>query len=305
MKRTLSYVAASVAIGALLSQSAIAGAVARDRSDEAVDVTAQLIENVAPTIGLLAQPVVDQSRDRIAVGATTAPVSAEGEISIAGGDAPLIVHLPREANVGAAQVAADGTIVYSAADGSTVDVAAQIVEEDKLRLQTVISSPDDPHEFTYELGNGYLPVKADDGTYWAYRFDEAGSMDLFRIHDAWARDATGAEVSTHFEIDGGNLIQVVNATSDTVYPVVADPTWEWYSAAYGAGFNKAETRNLANAGAVTGFCGLLPGPFGAACGVVGAQWFLQASLAAQANGCVFIAVVPAPLAIRYESANCY
>ncbi len=305
MKRTLSYVGATIAIGAMLTQTTVTGAIAQESTDEAVGVTAQLIEEVAPSIGSPSLPILDQTGDSLAVGATTAPVNSAGEISIAGGTDPLIVQLPNEANVGAAQVAEDGTIVYPAEDGSAVDVAAQIVDEDKLRLQTVISSPADPHEFTYELGGGYLPIEAGDGTFWVYRFNDAGSVDLFRIHDAWARDARGAEVDTHFEIDGNKLIQVVDAPSDAAYPLVADPTWEWYSAAYGAGFNKAETRNLANAGAVTGFCALLPGPFGAACGVLGAQWFLQASLAAQANGCIFIAVVPAPLAIRYESANCY
>ncbi len=41
------------------------------------------------------------------------------------------------------------------------------------------------------------------------------------------------------------------------------------------------------------------------CGVFGAQWFLQASIQAQANRCIFIAVVPAPIAVRYDSKNCY
>lgn len=93
-------------------------------------------------------------------------------------------------------------------------------------------------------------------------------------------------------------------TSATAYPVVADPTWQWYNAAYGAGFSKPETRKLANVGGIAGFCGFLPGGFGIACGIAGAEWWTVAGLAANAKGCVFIAVVPVPIAARWNSSQC-
>lgn len=40
----------------------------------------------------------------------------------------------------------------------------------------------------------------------------------------WAKDANGAAVPTHFEVDTNRLVQVVDLTSAPVaYPVVADP----------------------------------------------------------------------------------
>lgn len=74
--------------------------------------------------------------------------------------------------------------------------------------------------------------------------------------------------------------------------------------AYGAGFSKQETRSLANVGGVTGFCALLSGPLAIVCGIAGAPVVPQAGLAANANACVFIAAVPAPLAVRWFSSKC-
>jgi len=176
----------------------------------------------------------------------------------------------------------------------------------KVRIQKVIHGPGDPHEFTYELGNGYMPLQAADGSIWAYRFDQNGAIDIYGVGEAWARDADGAVVNTHYEIRGNSLVQVVTPTGETVYPVVADPTWEWYNAAYGAGFSKRETRDLANLGGIAGLCSSLwrwPA-LGAACGIAGFQWWTQAGLAVNADGCVFIAAVPAPLAVRWLSSAC-
>lgn len=58
---------------------------------------------------------------------------------------------------------------------------------------------------------------------------------------------------------------------------------------------------------ITGFCftlGKFGAAFAAACAIFGAQWFTQASLAANAKTCVFIAVVPAPLAVQYHGSGC-
>lgn len=140
---------------------------------------------------------------------------------------------------------------------------------------------------------------------WIVGFSESGELQAFSVGEAWARDANGAEVATHYETRGNDLVQVVTPTDETAYPIVADPTWQWYSAAYGAGFSKSETRVMAASGGATALCVLVPaGPLQIACGLAGGYWFTQASLAANANGCVFYAVVPAPLAMRWVSSQC-
>jgi hypothetical protein len=272
--------------------------------DVAAEEVAQLVQEVAPDQGDLVTPA--STSLEYVTDFASAPSDPAESVSIEGaGNGTLTVSLPTEVVVDDPVLADDGTVVYPAADGN-VDVAVQFLEGDVVRLQTVIASRDSAHEFTYELGGGYFVAEAADGSLWAYRFDQAGDIDLYAIGDAWARDASGAAVQTYYKVNGDELVQVVVPTEATQYPVVADPTWQWYAAAYGAGFSKKETVAMLNLGGVAGMCGLLakyPG-IGTACGLVGAYWFTQAGLAANAKGCVFIAAVPAPLAMRWVSPQC-
>ncbi|WP_156496015.1 hypothetical protein [Microbacterium sp. T32] len=273
--------------------------------DSAAERISDLVDSVAPAQGEV------QQTDRVSTGFVSdiaqLPATESAPVVVAGGsgEMPLQVSLPSETNTRRGVSTSDGTVVYLAADGGA-DVAAQVLESDRVRIQTVIHDSGDSHEFSYHLGNGYVPVQAADGTYWAYRFDDDGQINLYGIGAAWARDATGANVETRYEIRGNELVQVVSPNASAAYPIVADPTWEWYNAAYGAGFSKRETRDLANLGGIAGLCSSLwkwPA-LGAACGIAGFQWWTQAGLAVNANGCVFIAAVPAPLAVRWLSGNC-
>lgn len=299
---TASRFVVSLSVAALLVTTTVNTAYANE--EDIPEEIAQLVQDVAPDQGDLVVPV--ETPAEISTDFASAPTDPASSVQIDGaGDGTLTVSLPEEATVDTAVVAEDGTVVY-AADGGDVDVAVQFLEGDVVRLQTVIASRDAAHEFTYELGGGYLVAEAADGSLWAYKFNEAGEIDLYAIGDAWARDASGAAVQTYYKVNGDELVQVVVPTEATQYPVVADPTWQWYAAAYGAGFSKKETVAMLNLGGVAGMCGLLakyPG-IGTACGLVGAYWFTQAGLAANAKGCVFIAAVPAPLAMRWVSPQC-
>ncbi|WP_257131989.1 hypothetical protein [Bacillus toyonensis] len=42
---------------------------------------------------------------------------------------------------------------------------------------------------------------------------------------AWAKDANGNPVSTHYKVEGNKLIQVVDFDENTAFPVIADPGW--------------------------------------------------------------------------------
>ncbi|WGD38540.1 hypothetical protein [Lysinibacter sp. HNR] len=213
------------------------------------------------------------------------------------------MNLPQNLNLENGHMSSDGTVVYQATDAS-VDAAVQALTDGKVRVQTVIRNPDATHEFSYEFGTNFQPVKAEDGTVWIIGFSDDGEYQAFSVDEAWAKDANGSDVPTRYEISGSNLIQIVEPHENAVYPLVADPTWQWYNAAYGAGFSKKETKALNAAGPGAGLCGVLPQPLSAACAAVAVPWALQASLAAGANQCVFIAVVPAPIAMRWISKEC-
>ncbi|WP_052521572.1 hypothetical protein [Agreia bicolorata] len=275
-------------------------------ADDASDTnkTADLISAVAPTQGEV-QLTTISGQGGFDSTAAALPLDSSDTVTVKGdAEVPLQIGLPQHGPSVAGKQASDGTIVYTS--NSAVDVAAQSLSSGKLRLQTVLKDESAPLTYSYEVGADYSLAEAADGTFWAYRFAENGQIEIYGIGEAWARDANGAVVDTHYEIDGNILKQVVAPAADAAYPIVADPTGEWYSAAYGAGFSKQETRELANVGAVTGFCATIAKfpALAAACGIAGAQWFLQAGLAANANGCVFIAAIPAPLAIRWISDNC-
>ena len=51
---------------------------------------------------------------------------------------------------------------------------------------------------------------------------------LCEIQPAWAKDADGEPVDTHYEIRGNDLVQVVSFDENTRFPVVADPAMSGY-----------------------------------------------------------------------------
>jgi hypothetical protein len=136
-----------------------------------------------------------------------------------------------------AQVAEDGTILYQDRSGA-VDVAAQPGEDGSVRVNTVIHGPDAPTEFAYpvSLPDGAVPQLAADGGVDMVRtltvtdpdtgVETVETMLVSRVAPAWAVDATGVAVPTHYEIRGQELVQVVeHRAADVTYPVTADPWW--------------------------------------------------------------------------------
>ena len=52
---------------------------------------------------------------------------------------------------------------------------------------------------------------------------------IFYIEPAWAKDAEGKSVPTHYEINGNTITQVVEFDENTAFPVVADPAVGGYT----------------------------------------------------------------------------
>ena len=132
-------------------------------------------------------------------------------------------------------------------------------------------------------------------------------MESFsHIASPWAVDSKGTKVATHYVVKGALLVQVVEPTKSSAYPILADPTWTWYTAAYGVKFNRSETRTLAVSGGVTGMCVYLKKAASSVaakiCAFAGAYLFAQASIAegAKPKECIFVSVVPAPLVWRLK-----
>ncbi len=132
----------------------------------------------------------------------------------------ISVGLPFAARAKKARVEADGIVAYDNGNGSTT---VPVVKDDgSVQITTVIAHAGAPTRYPYtialpeggsleKLEKGMIVIRDADG-------DFAGG-----VLPAWAKDANGADVPTHFEIDGGVLTQVVEHESSVAYPVVADP----------------------------------------------------------------------------------
>lgn len=152
---------------------------------------------------------------------TTVPDDASEGITIEsdGGDV-ISIGLPNAESAAPAQHEVAGIVAYDNGDGSTT---VPVVKSDgSVQITTVIESPDAPTEYVYPLD---VPAGA------TVELDESGFVSIVSASgeflggfaSAWAKDARGAEVATHYEVDGTTLTQVVEHGERASYPVVADP----------------------------------------------------------------------------------
>lgn len=56
----------------------------------------------------------------------------------------------------------------------------------------------------------------------------AVKQQITQIAAPWAVDANGRRVPTHYTLDGDTLVQSVEVTAETAFPVVADPSLLWW-----------------------------------------------------------------------------
>ncbi len=133
----------------------------------------------------------------------------------------ISVGLPNASEAETAEAEAPGVVSYDNGDGSTT---VPVVRDDaSVQILTVIDGPEAPREYVYpfELPNGAeLDLDSESG------FVSILSADgefLGGVAPAWAKDASGADIATHYEVVGTTLTQVVEHSEGVSYPVVADP----------------------------------------------------------------------------------
>jgi hypothetical protein len=131
------------------------------------------------------------------------------------------------------------------------------------------------------------------------------------IDAPWARDASGHAVVTHYSLDGGDLVQRIRFSNDTVFPVVADPKYTWGIATGTVYYDRGETRSLKTQAyaetVAAGICAFFgPETAGAACVLSGAvmlQWSYVAGNAYGDGKCVKIKA-PTFWAYAYSGGYC-
>ena len=85
-------------------------------------------------------------------------------------------------------------------------------------VQVVIPDADAPSSYAFGI-EGASPVLNEDG---GVSLLSDGEI-VAEVAVPWAVDANGEAVPTRYEVDGNDIVQVVEVSASTAFPVVADP----------------------------------------------------------------------------------
>jgi hypothetical protein len=133
----------------------------------------------------------------------------------------ISVVLPFANQSKVAKVITSGALAYDNQNGSATAVLSK--KDSSLQIATVITTPLAPelYEYRIQIPAG-LSLKA--GTDGAVNLVNAEGKFFGGIAPAWAKDARGKSVPTHYEISGSTLTQVVEHHGlGYQYPIIADP----------------------------------------------------------------------------------
>lgn len=149
------------------------------------------------------------------------PAAASEGVSMSVGDFELNISLPHATAADSGQLLGDGTTVYPS-DGASSN--AVVPTAGGVQLLSVLEGREASESYSYDLNisSGHrLEATADGG---ARVVDEQGTVKV-EFEAAWAEDASGAAVPTHYSVEGNTLTQIVEHKDlDNVsYPIVADP----------------------------------------------------------------------------------
>lgn len=154
----------------------------------------------------------------------TVPFEAEGLVSMDAAGTKIEVSLPAGLDVEDGVLAGDGTVVF-AESGDGAHAAIQALEDGSVRLQTVLDGAEAPSTYAYNFGDGVELALNDDGSVTVFEevTDEV-AVSVGRVEAPWAVDAVGADVPTHYTVNGSTLTQHVDHSVEYAYPITADPT---------------------------------------------------------------------------------
>ncbi len=130
------------------------------------------------------------------------------------------LKVPEASESADGRITAAGLIVFDHGSDYSTIVASR--SDGSLQINTVIESETSPTSYSYPIAipNGGRLERNGEAI---FILDAKGGF-VGAVAPAWAKDANGADVPTHYEINGATLTQVVDHTSkDLTYPIVADP----------------------------------------------------------------------------------
>jgi hypothetical protein len=195
-------------------------AVADTTGPSPVEIQESTLAAVADQGGATATPVVatrDDFTAAIGDGSVEIPRDSDDAVTASADGTSISLDIPAR---GTSATRVGGTVVYRGGTDAS-DLAVQAIP-DGVRALVSINDASAPRTYEFPLSGDVARVDQNpDGS--LILFDSAGN-DLGTVDAPWALDANGNSVPTHFEVDGTTVVQVVDFSSQTAFPVTADPS---------------------------------------------------------------------------------
>lgn len=222
-----SAVATAAAAALLLTVAQPASAADVSEASEA----AASIVNITGVRDIVKTATTDQNSAAIVstqAGTVDIPVSTAGEVTLGSGSQQVGLGLPDLSSKPAVRDI-DGTVVYADAS-KPADIAVQPVHQG-FRALVTIKNNTASHEYRFPVDvpeGGRLVSSAEllgsENATGEILIADAEGRIVSGIDAAWAKDANGDAVPSRYRIEGSTVIQEVDFTENTAFPVVADPS---------------------------------------------------------------------------------
>lgn len=220
------HVVSTAAAVSLLAATLVVGvaAPANAEGSDADDVV-QILESVPAEVPVLQDVDSETATELVAPGDSSSEsvaIQDAADVSVsAAGEDPLVVELLAAQDAVGVSVSSEGVEVIDNGDDSlTVPVSHS---DGSLQVVTVIETSVAPTTYAVDvqLPAGAVLAEAEGGALLATGPD--GEFVL-GVAPAWAYDALGVAVPTHYVVQGSTIVQVVDhGSGDYQYPISADP----------------------------------------------------------------------------------
>lgn len=172
------------------------------------------------------QPLVESSSKTVVVGSGDGQIivhaSPTEPAQVSGSEGTVSLGIPFATVASDPEVLREGVIAYE--NGNDTSTVRTVKDDGTVQTATIIDSKSAPDRFEYPLSlpSGAVLEELQGGI--LVRSAEGDLLGGFT--PAWATDAEGKEIPTHYEVNGSTLTQVVDhQKAGTAYPVVADPAY--------------------------------------------------------------------------------
>jgi hypothetical protein len=192
-----------------------------------LDGASDAVANLPPAVAIDAAELIESPSGTITADAGTADVSIPSDpdesIQVVDGGDTVRIGLP-DLDLGDAELDPAGDLVLYPSGDDDAGVTVEAVEGGGLRTTIVVGGPNAPTRYRFQVGVEAGSILMPDGSGGIVALSPSAE-ELLRVSPAWAYDADGRAVPTHFELDGSlGVVQVVEHGGFT-YPVLADPCW--------------------------------------------------------------------------------